>query len=264
MGTTFHDPDPEIPNGLVGPVDRVLVVGAGIAGLTVANALAHAGVVCVVLEARERIGGRLQTVDLVGTPVDLGGSWVHHPVGNPVRRLADGVGIPCRPGDPLPTLSAFDCATGQRLSHAEVEAGLEAELAGFTDALGGLRATLGPTASAAEGIDAHLAASGLTADALRRARQGLRASVEADAAGAAEHQSLEWLWTQAEYGGELFGDLPDGGYSGVVDALAAGLDVRLDWPAARVAATGDGCPSPRPPVRPRPEPTSWSRRRWAP
>ena len=237
MGTSFDDGGPGIPGGLVGPVDRVLVVGAGIAGLTVANALAHAGVDCVVLEARERTGGRLHTVDLAGTPVDLGGSWVHHPVGNPVRRLADEAGIPCRPGDPVPTLSAFDCATH---AEVEVEAEVETGLAGFTDAIEHLRATLGPTASAAEGIEAHLAASGLAGDALRRARQGLRAAVEADAAGAAEHQSLEWLWTQVEYGGDLFGDLPEGGYSTVVDALAAGLDVRLDWPVAQVTATGDG------------------------
>jgi protoporphyrinogen oxidase len=44
----------------------VVVVGAGIAGLTVANALAHGGVECVVLEARDRIGGRLHTVKLAG------------------------------------------------------------------------------------------------------------------------------------------------------------------------------------------------------
>ena len=47
--------------------------GAGIAGLTAANALTHAGVECVVLEARDRIGGRLRTVDVGGSPVDLGG-----------------------------------------------------------------------------------------------------------------------------------------------------------------------------------------------
>ena len=63
------------------------MIGAGIAGLTVANALAHAGVDCVVLEARGRIGGRLHTVDLAGSPVDLGGSWMHHPDGNPVTPL---------------------------------------------------------------------------------------------------------------------------------------------------------------------------------
>ena len=52
----FDDGGTDIPGGVAGPVGRVLVVGAGIAGLTVANALTHAGVECLVLEARDRIG----------------------------------------------------------------------------------------------------------------------------------------------------------------------------------------------------------------
>jgi len=170
MTASFDDGHSEIPAGIDGPVERVLVVGAGIAGLTVANALAHAGVDCVVLEARDRVGGRLHTVDLAGSPLDLGGSWMHHPDGNPVRRFADIAGIECRPGDPLPTLTAFDCATGLWLSHAGVEATLTAELDGYIAALGELRARLGHLASAVEGIEDSLATTGLAGDALRRAR----------------------------------------------------------------------------------------------
>jgi len=59
---SFDDGRTDVPSGVAGPVERVVVVGAGIAGLTVANALTHAGVECVVLEARDRIGGRLHTV----------------------------------------------------------------------------------------------------------------------------------------------------------------------------------------------------------
>ncbi|MGD9959761.1 flavin monoamine oxidase family protein [Nocardioides sp.] len=234
MAIFFDDGQSEIPDGVVGPVERVLVVGAGIAGLTVANALAHAAVECVVLEARSRIGGRLYTTDLAGSPVDLGGSWIHHPTGNPLMRFAQTAGIGSRSATPLPELTAFDCRTGLWLSHADVEASLTVELEGFAQALSGLRTRLGPDASAAEGIEAHLAATGLRGEPLRRARQGLRASVEADAAGAAEHQSLQWLWTQAEYGGDYFGVQPEGGYASVVDAMAGGLDVRQDWPVSRV------------------------------
>ncbi|HET7668109.1 MAG TPA: FAD-dependent oxidoreductase [Mycobacterium sp.] len=64
-----------------------LSVGAGIAGLATASSLQRAGIETVILEARSRIGGRLHTVDLAGTPVDLGGSWIHHPH----RQSADGV-----------------------------------------------------------------------------------------------------------------------------------------------------------------------------
>ena len=78
-GLAHHDAVSEI----VYPVDRVVVIGAGIAGLAAASKLRRAGIGCVVLEARDRIGGRLHTIDLAGTPVDLGGSWIHHPIGNP-------------------------------------------------------------------------------------------------------------------------------------------------------------------------------------
>jgi len=78
----FDDGRTDVPGGVAAPVKRVLVVGAGVAGLTAANALTHAGVECVVLEARDRIGGRLHTVDVGGSPVDLGGSWIHMPDGN--------------------------------------------------------------------------------------------------------------------------------------------------------------------------------------
>ena len=121
MTANFDDGSPEIPGEIVGRVERVLVVGAGIAGLTVANALAHAAVDYVVLEARRRIGGRLYTADLGGSAVDLGGSWIHHPDGNPVRRFARQVGIACRAGNPLPSLAAFDCVTGRWLSPADIQ-----------------------------------------------------------------------------------------------------------------------------------------------
>ena len=106
MTEGFDDGRPEVPAGAVGPVERVVVVGAGIAGLTVANALVHGGVDCVVLEARGRIGGRLHTIDMAGSPVDLGGSWIHTPVGNPMRAFAQSAGVVCRSANPLPELAA--------------------------------------------------------------------------------------------------------------------------------------------------------------
>ena len=50
----------------------VTVVGAGIAGLAAARALAQAGADVVVVEANERAGGKLETIELDGVPVDTG------------------------------------------------------------------------------------------------------------------------------------------------------------------------------------------------
>lgn len=66
------------------PPRRVAVVGAGLAGLIAARTLTDHGVEVVVIEARDRIGGRCWTQN----GVDLGAHWIHGTEGNPVTNLA--------------------------------------------------------------------------------------------------------------------------------------------------------------------------------
>ena len=54
----------------------VVIVGAGAAGLTAANELKKAGLSVVVLEARDRVGGRLWTDVVDGAMLEIGGQWV--------------------------------------------------------------------------------------------------------------------------------------------------------------------------------------------
>ncbi|MDR5701266.1 flavin monoamine oxidase family protein [Agromyces aerolatus] len=54
----------------------VVIVGAGAAGLTAATRLRAAGKAVVVLEARDRVGGRLWTGDVDGATLEIGGQWV--------------------------------------------------------------------------------------------------------------------------------------------------------------------------------------------
>jgi pseudooxynicotine dehydrogenase len=55
----------------------VIVVGGGFAGVTAAREAALRGASVLLLEARERLGGRTWTADWNGTRIEYGGGWVH-------------------------------------------------------------------------------------------------------------------------------------------------------------------------------------------
>lgn len=69
----------------------VVIVGAGFAGLKAAHDLVNTGHSVVVLEGRDRVGGRVFTGEIAGVKVDLGGTWVakEH---DAIRAIADQVG----------------------------------------------------------------------------------------------------------------------------------------------------------------------------
>ncbi len=94
--STRSEPTPkgvEVTRSGSGHSPEVLVVGAGFAGLAAARALMDGGVSVEVLEARDRIGGRVFTTDTwPDLPIDIGASWIHGRKGNPLTPLAEAAG----------------------------------------------------------------------------------------------------------------------------------------------------------------------------
>ena len=193
---------------------RIAVVGAGFAGLAAADALAGAGDQLTVLEARDRVGGRVHSVPFHGGLVERGAEFV------------------------------FD-------GHREVQAlcarfGLTLVDKGFPygdrEPRGGVPTTRAEVVAAAAGLERAAAAGGTLADAVERldaspgARAAVRARLEMTHATPAEELSAAVL----EDAGSSFGDYSSTtvaeGNQAIATGLAAGLpDVRLGAPVRAIA-----------------------------
>lgn len=219
-----------------GRPQRVLVIGAGIAGLAAARALHDAGHRVTVLEARDRLGGRLHTVRFRGAALDLGGAWIHGPDGNPMAELADAAGV-----RRLPTYDAKSAvydADGRALTEAERTA-----LFARVDELishDSPYKTLPPgrDISVLEQVPSLLPGPAASAYE-RRVAAFLRNYVASYSGGDAAEVSAAW-W----FGGE--GEIPaenhllEQGYGAIIQHVARGLDIRTRQPVARIEMTGAG------------------------
>jgi monoamine oxidase len=78
----------------INPNDKtVLIIGAGISGLAAAKKLKEKGFNVIVLEAQDKVGGRLKTNRTLGIAFDEGASWIHGTNGNPITALAQQAGM---------------------------------------------------------------------------------------------------------------------------------------------------------------------------
>jgi monoamine oxidase len=208
--------------------ERVLVVGAGLAGLTAATALDAAGFDVTVLEARDRTGGRLDTVEPAGwgIPVERGASWVHDTDASDLPAQLDGLGI---------DTVAFD--------YANVVLGLDRERLD-DDPFGDAAADAVESAlawAADQDEDRSLADALQESGAADDVEPGelefhLDTEVVTEYGAGAEELSATWGLDEGTEGDDL---LVTGGYSRLADALAEGLDVRLSQPIDRIALDDD-------------------------
>ena len=206
----------------------VAVVGAGAAGLAAAYDLTAGGAKVVVLEARERPGGRIWTDRSLGLPVDLGASWIHGAWGNPVSAAAKEAGAETVASD-YSNVRVWNAA-GQPVADAQVKAMLSRhqqlrEL--------GVRAAerLSSDEPLSRAYGLAKAADDLGSPEAALLRWAERTSVIA----AAEDYSGLSAWHADEGSGFLGGDrLFPGGYDQLVTAAAKDLDVRYNVRVQRI------------------------------
>ncbi|WP_189039883.1 flavin monoamine oxidase family protein [Streptomyces daqingensis] len=224
-------------------MDRVdtIVVGAGVAGLTAARLLSRNGRRVVVLEARDRVGGRVWSVREGGVTTDLGASWIHGITGSPVAAAADAFGLRTEEFtvggyQPYSRPMAYYGPAGVRLTDDEVRR-FVADVDTVDAELARVVAAGAPGSSYGEAVESALTAQGWDAERTERVREYLRHR--------SEEQYGVWIDDLDAHG--LDDDFIDGdevvfpdGYDALATHLAAGLDVRLEHVVSSVRWSGEG------------------------
>ncbi|CAK9787129.1 flavin-containing amine oxidoreductase [Cutaneotrichosporon oleaginosum] len=214
-----------------------IIIGAGWAGAVAARELSRSGRKVLVLEARDRVGGRARTWVHGAHAIDVGCSWIHgYKEGNPARGIAEELGVaahlpkPAEPGlygpaGPLPKDTAVALSgalaaavAGARTPHPPPPPGASLASALFADT-----SPLYATTDKA------------TAEAFAR-------TLEVPLGLKLENASARWAGWEAATNFSGSDAAPEGGYEALVsrvldDAKANGVQVRLN---AKVTGIREG------------------------
>lgn len=213
----------------------VVVIGAGISGLAAAASLEAEGKSVIVLEASDRIGGRIHTDRSLGSPVDLGASWIHGTSGNPITELARRYGVETVPTD-YESITLFE-GTSRRT-----------ELTAWDDYDTVFDALYEASEEAKERGGADLSIEAVLEDAVRSTSPSAAAAGEwgyflgrdvecGNGADLAEVSLMQAGEGEESAGGDV---LFPGGYDAIVRGLAKGLDVRTEQIVTKVTRTSRG------------------------
>jgi monoamine oxidase len=201
---------------------RIIVIGAGMAGLAAAKQLKAQGHTVTVLEGRTRIGGRTWTSQVwPDAPVDLGASWIHETQGNPLTPLAQ------QAGAQLITTS-YDSAVTYDTNNQPISAARKQLVADWTvdieDAIfQGQKANIDKSVRAT--VESYLDWATLSVADQELCSFVMNATMEQEYAGSRNTLSTYWFDSMSGYNGEdaVFAQ----GYKQLVDFLATGLNISL-------------------------------------
>ncbi|HEX5446243.1 MAG TPA: FAD-dependent oxidoreductase [Pirellulales bacterium] len=227
--------------------EKVVVVGAGIAGLAAARELSSLGFQVLVLEGRGRTGGRIWTDRSLSTPVELGAGSIEIQRRNPLTPLARKWQIAAEPLR-YDSVRLYDVAgtpwgegaiekIADRLEAAVDRARRRAKAARPSPSATNSR----PDQAAPRSVQDAVAARGLAGSldtALGRA-QHWAAAVQTCEYGA-ELRDLSLAWFDDDFEADWDDLLVVGGFDRLIERLAAGLDIRLGHEVQRIAHDEQG------------------------
>lgn len=200
----------------------VIVVGAGVAGVAAARKLQERGSTVIVLEARDRIGGRVCT-DWCwrDVPLDLGASWINGTTGNPLFHLAKGFDL-ATVATGYHSSPVIYTSRGEVVSMREQKAA-HVRFARIMAGLGRKREALYRDTSLREVFDLACAHPSHSTSRLLL-KHLFHTAVEQEYAAEGADLSL-WYWDDTrEYRGA--DAMLSAGLGGLVERLAEGLDIR--------------------------------------
>ena len=220
---------------------NILVIGAGVAGLTAARLLTQQGRSVIVLEARDRIGGRLHSERNDGFVTDLGASWIHGIDDSPVEQMCSFLNMPMveftmgsfQP-DGRPVVY-FD-PEGKRLS-AEQADSFTQDIHDFDETLAEVISTISSGSSYADAVEIALEKTGWDSDRCDRVREYMQHRTEEQDGAHFTLIDAHGLDNEEVDGDEVI--FPNG-YDQLTTGLAEGLDVRLEHTVSHVTWSDSG------------------------
>ncbi|CEO96102.1 hypothetical protein PBRA_004793 [Plasmodiophora brassicae] len=233
----------------------VVVIGAGLAGVAAACELNGFDANVIVLEARDRVGGRVWTDRQFGTRgrgVDLGGAWIHGCDGNPITSMCINFGIDLSPTDepevsdlraqlPLKRMPIFDWNGAPVAKHVDqnIEVLFNDTLTELTHEAVKLKAKGGDLADQSLGsaLDERMEKLRLS-DLESRVWKWHCSNLEyANATDLSNLSMLHWFEDDS-YSFPGRHCLLKQGYQALVEKIASGLDVRLNQTVSRINYQG--------------------------
>lgn len=201
---------------------RIVVIGAGLSGLAAARELHRYGHEVVMVEARERIGGRIWTSSKwTDMPLDLGATWIHGTQDNPLTNLAQDINakrLTTRYGNAVTYNTSGKTLSGAeeiRMENLRKQVFRVLKAAQVRDADASIRQVIKPLMSQLQ----------KSSETYRFINFILSGAIEQEYSGSAENLSAQWYDSAQGFDGDdvLFAQ----GFKVIPEFLAQGLQIEL-------------------------------------